>query len=1131
MAGQKQIFQTDSHLRSNVFKWTRRTFFYLLLLLVPIIIIAYFQAKPLLPKLFNKAATAAKINPEKEIYFTKSESEKYTGINAFLQKSKNADTLIINANKIRAAFYVNWDAGSLPALQSHIGKMNMVLPEWFFINPQSDTLEIHIDKAALVLMKQYPVKILPVLSNLNPAKGDDYWDNEILKRVLGNTEKRNRLIADIVTALDKFQLQGINIDFEEWDATTAKQVLQFQQQLYNTLQQQHKIVTQDILPLGEGDEDAVKLAGYNNYVFLMAYNQHWSGSKPGAVCEQRWLEKVLDEAAEKIPSEKIVMCLAGFGYDWKEGEEGTVVKYPEALALAMNNNIEVDFNNDTYNSHFKYADENKNLHEVYFFDAAGIFNTMRLTDEMETAGTALWRLGSEDERIWSFYNLDLSNTGLKKHPFDFAKIKDVAYVQNTPSYVGNGEVLDVQSYPQSGELLLEVDSAENIVTEQTYIKLPTQFVIKKWGTVNNQVVLTFDDGPDGTYTPQILDILEKEKVPATFFITGANAQDNLPLLKRINNNNFEIGNHTYSHPNISKVSTARAELEMKSTRLLIEAVTGKSTVLFRAPYNADSEPVTAAEIIPIAISKENNYYTIGESIDPRDWEEDVTADTIYNRVVAQYEANPNKGIILLHDAGGNRKATVAALPKIIHYFKNKDIAITTVGTILGKTPAEIMPAVNANVASLNSVVAFSIFGFKKIVAGIFVIAFILGMIRIFSILFFALLQRRKSITELPVLLANKKQPAVSIIVPAYNEQVTIIKTLENLLQQQYPNFNIIFIDDGSTDDTFNIVTKKFGTHPKIELFTKENGGKATALNYGITLSENDFVVCIDADTVLLPNAVEELMRFFINEKIGAVAGNVKVGNQKNILTKWQAIEYITAQNIDRRAFDFVNGIAIVPGAIGAFRKAAVLKAGGFTSDTLAEDCDITIRINKCGYTIRNCNTAIAMTEAPETIKPLLKQRLRWSYGVMQSFWKNKHACFNYKYKGLGLLGLPNILLFQIILPLLSPVLDILFIFSLFWQSSQLRGNGSLINSYLLLLLVDILFSAIAFYFEKESFKKLWYIIPQRIFYKPLMYIVIIKASVKAFKGEPQLWDTLKRTGNVTAINVTAIKTEALELSA
>lgn len=1116
MSNQKQIFQTDSHWRGDIFKWTGRGIFYIFLLIIPITIIAYFQKKPTLPKLFNKEQSVTKVKPQKENYFTPSENKKYTGINNYLEKNKSNDTLI-NANKIRAAFYVNWDAGSYTALAAHIGKMNMVLPEWFFINAETNVLEVRIDTAALALMKKYPVKILPVISNLNTQNGDDYWDNTILKNTLGNVEKRNKLISDIVSTLNKYQFEGINIDFEEWDETTSKDVIQFQKQLYDTLHAQNKIVSQDIVPLDEGDNDAVKLASYNDYIFLMAYNQHWSGSTAGDICEQRWVEKELDQATAKISNKKVVLCLAGFGYDWKEKSEGTAVKYVEALSLALNNKVAVDFDNDTYNSHFEYTDENKDYHEVYFFDAAGIFNTMRLADEMETAGTALWRLGSEDERMWTFYDHDLSNAGLKKNPFNFEKLKDVAYIQNTPSYVGEGEVLDVQSYPQSGELTLEIDSTENIISEQQYTKLPTQFVIKKWGNVHNQVVLTFDDGPDETYTPQILDILEKEKVPATFFITGANAQDNLPLLERINKNGYEIGNHTYSHPNISEVSTARAELEMKSTRLLIEAVTGKSTVLFRAPFNADSEPTNVAEIIPIALSKKNNYYTIGESIDPRDWEDDINADSIYKRVVTQYEANPNKGVILLHDAGGNRRATVIALPKIIAYFKNKNVQITTIGNILGKTAEEIMPTVDKDFASINNVVAFSIFGFKKTVAVLFIIAFILGLIRIFTVLSFALLQRKKSEKENAFLLANIKQPAVSIIVPAYNEQVTIARTVENLLLQNYPNFNIIFVDDGSKDETYNIIKEKYSSNNKVEIHTKENGGKATALNFGIDLSKNDFVVCIDADTVLLPNAIQEMMRFFVNEKVGAVAGNVKVGNQKNLLTKWQSIEYITAQNIDRRAFDYVNGIAIIPGAIGAFRKEAILKAGNFTSDTLAEDCDITIRINKCGYTIRNCNTAIAMTEAPETIQPLLKQRIRWSYGVMQSFWKNKHACFNPKHKGLGLLGLPNILLFQIILPLLSPIADLLFIFSLFWQSSQIRGNDHLIVSYLLLLLVDLIFSAIAFYFEKESFKKLWYVIPQRIFYKPLMYVVIIKATAKALKGETQLWGTLKRTGNMNTI--------------
>jgi peptidoglycan-N-acetylglucosamine deacetylase len=1109
----QQIFQNNPKKRKRIFRFVSSGFLLTIAIMASIIVIAFFTQKPVLPQIKkNTEFVQERISPAKENYFSKDDNEKYTGISNYIATNKVTDTAS-HANTIRAAFYVNWDASSLQSLVNHITQLNMVLPEWFWIDPIGDTLVAKIDANALAVMKHYPVKIVPILSNQNEKNGEENWDNDLLKKVLGNNIKRKRLINDIATQLNKLQLDGINIDFEEWDKTTATEVIQFQKELYTTLHANHKLVTQDVIPIAE-NKNATALSNYNDYIFVMAYNQHWSGSQAGDICEQRWIEKVLVQATGQIPSEKIVLCLAGFGYDWQEKKEGVVIKYAEALSTALTHNAKIDFDNDTYNSHFEYTDGDSNYHEVYFVDAAGIFNTMRLADEMEIGGTALWRLGSEDERMWQFYKKDLSRAGLIKTPFDFNSLCNVAFTQNTPTYVGKGEVLDVQSYPQAGKFNLEIDSTENLISEQKYSKLPTQYVIKKWGIVNNQVVLTFDDGPDANYTSQILDILEKEKVPATFFITGANAQDNLPLIKRMDKAGFEIGNHTFTHPNISTISSERTTLELKSTRLIIEAITGKSTVLFRAPYNADSEPTNVAEIIPLALSKKANYYTIGESIDPRDWEENITADTICNRIINQYEADPSKGFILLHDAGGNREATVLALPKIIAYFKKNNVSITTIGNVLGKTKDEIMPTVSSSFSGMHQAIAYTIFGVKNFISILFSFAFILGFVRIISIIIMSLLQRLKHKKEAKIIAKNSNKPQISIIVPAYNESVTILKTIENLLLQDYPNFNIIIIDDGSIDDTFFILENKYKNNGKVAIYRKLNSGKALSLNYGIGYCTSDFVVCIDADTILQNNAIAQMMQYFINDNIGAVAGNVKVGNVKNLLTNWQSIEYITAQNLDRRAFDLINGITIVPGAIGAFRKSAIIKAGGFTNDTLAEDCDLTIRINKCGYSIRNCNTAIAITEAPETLQQLLKQRLRWNYGVMQGFWKNKHACFNFKYKGLGLLGLPNILFFQILLPLISPIVDLLFLYSLFWQNSQMNNHSGLLFSYLLLLGVDIIFTAIAFTFEGESYKKLWYIIPQRIFYKPLMYIVIIKSLLRALKGESQQWGSITRTGNV-----------------
>jgi poly-beta-1,6 N-acetyl-D-glucosamine synthase len=359
----------------------------------------------------------------------------------------------------------------------------------------------------------------------------------------------------------------------------------------------------------------------------------------------------------------------------------------------------------------------------------------------------------------------------------------------------------------------------------------------------------------------------------------------------------------------------------------------------------------------------------------------------------------------------------------------------------------------------------------------------------------------------------KEYPKVSIIVPAYNEEVNIISSLENLLKQNYPNFDIVFVDDGSKDNTYAMVSEAFKDHPKIKVFTKTNGGKATALNFGIQHSDATYVVCIDADTKLQQNALALLIAQFVNagpqENIAAVAGNVKVGNRVNWLTKWQAIEYTTSQNFDRLAYAHINAITVIPGAIGAFRKDVIEELGGYSSDTLAEDCDLTVRILRAGYSIGNENRAVAVTEAPENVQQFLKQRFRWNYGILQMFWKQRETFLNPKYKGLGLWAMPNILIFQYIIPLFSPLADLLMIFGLFTENRE-----KIFLYYLLFLMVDASLALIAYLFEKEKLTDIIHVIPQRLVYRWLMYVVLFRSIRKALKGEMQTWGFLKRTGNV-----------------
>lgn len=680
--------------------------------MVPVVVITLARGiNPDLPVLTNENNNSLHrlSNPVTPAGLDYKQLKKYNGFGKFLLAKKKIDSLKnydapIDNRQVRAAFYVDWDPQSFYSLQKNIDKLNMVLPEWFFIDPTTDTLRPQIDTTALELMKKSHVKIVPLLNNINEQKGEGEFDGTIIHRILHNQAKKERLINDIVKYIKQYQLQGINIDFEEFTEKGDEPIIAFQKELYEKLHPQGFIVTQEIMAYNE-DFNVTALSAYNDYMFLMAYDEHYSSSVPGAVSSQHWIEKVLDETAKEVPSEKIIVCIAGYGYDWANGEEAVTVTYQQALANAKRFNAAIDFNNDTYNNEYRYTDADSVKHTVYFADAATNFNTIRFADEYGTAGTALWRLGSEDERLWTFYNRSLTDKSMQQQPFDFSNLTYVNTPVEKPDYIGDGEVLNVITEPEPGKINLEVDSTEKMIAEQQYMQLPTKYVIQKYGKVHNQVLLTFDDGPDPVYTPQVLDILQKEKVPAAFFVVGMEAENNLPLLKRIYNEGHEIGNHTFTHPNIAAVSTERAATELESTRLLIEAVTGRSTVLFRAPYDADAEPSSIAELKPVALSRRNNYYTVGESIDPNDWEKGVTADDIYERTISQYEANPEKGIILLHDAGGNRQATVAALPRIIHYFKSRGVQFTTIAGLLHTSKDVVMPAVHNSLVRLDGSIA------------------------------------------------------------------------------------------------------------------------------------------------------------------------------------------------------------------------------------------------------------------------------------------------------------------------------------------------------------------------------------------------------------------------------------------
>ena len=1136
-----QIFQTSSATRWRSVKWSSRIILFIALFFLAVFVVAVvYDSNPSLPTLDAKAKMYQdKLDPSNRLTIETKQNKKFAGFKSFLEKKVLEDSLkkvkenAVKSPLIRSAFYTPWDRSALPDLKKNADKLNTIYPEWFFIDTITHKLQTRIDTAGLAVMKQNKLSIQPIFNNFHSDRADPkkgFFDRQLAHIILTDTDQRKIIIQQIVDTLKHYQLQGVNVDFEDLGEATNEPLTQFQKALYQALHNNGLLVSMDVQAMNE-DYDYVKLADYSDHIILMAYDQYSDATGAGPISSQKWIEEQLTWMDDQIDANKIILGVAGYARDWTTDSSWRVrdITYARVIDDAKLANATINFDNDSYNLHYTYieapTDSTEEIkHNIWFTDAATTFNVLRFSDDYATAGTALWRLGGEDQRMWNFYGRDLSTKALQKTPFDFNSLTVAPYDQNSkPTPVGEGELLRILFTPTEGKIKFEIDSSEMLIAEQKYIQLPSGYVYEKFaedktplGDSGHKIILTFDDGPDETYTPKILAILEKEKIPATFFVVGINAERNIPLLQRLYKSGYEIGNHTFTHSNFARMSLDRAEFEMKTTRALIECVTGHSTILFRAPYNADSEPQTFDEIEPIARSKKDNYISVGESIDPNDWDPNMNADSIVNRTIRLAEST-DANIILLHDAGGeSRQSTVDALPRIIDYFKKRNCKFTTVADLMGKTREDVMPAIKADWKNkFNFYFAETTYWGSQFLFSLFLIGIFLSIGRMIVMATLAYIQKGKEKKEI----ASTLQPGVSVVIPAYNEEINAVRTVQSLLQQDYPNIEIVFVDDGSKDNTFKTVQEFFATTPNVKVVTKQNGGKATALNYGISIASNEYVVCIDADTQLKNTAVTELMKKFNTPKVGAVAGNVKVGNEINMITNWQSIEYITSQNFDRRAFDLLNCITVVPGAIGAFKKTAIIDAGGFTSDTLAEDCDLTMRLHRKGYTIKNCSTAISYTEAPETMKQFLKQRFRWSFGVMQSFWKHRDATFNPKYKNFGMIALPNILIFQILLPFLAPLADFILILSLIAAGFGIMPASieHIVMYYLVFTVVDVVGAAVAFTYEKANYKKLLWLIPQRFIYRQLMYYILIKSFNRALKGELQGWGALKRTGNVKVV--------------
>jgi cellulose synthase/poly-beta-1,6-N-acetylglucosamine synthase-like glycosyltransferase/peptidoglycan/xylan/chitin deacetylase (PgdA/CDA1 family)/spore germination protein YaaH len=1015
-----------------------------------------------------------------------------------------------------AGFYVNWDDNSFSSFAAHAASLDWVVCEWGFLAPGGDSVQLAIDRKVLYVAQRQPVghrpRVLLMLENFDSRTRN--FDPRRLRRLLATPAARARVVHQLATTVDQYGLAGVTLDFEEIPASLDRAVASFAAQLAATLHAKGAIVSQTI----STDMDSAAVRAYaasSDRLFLMLYDEHYRGSDPGPVASQSWYVTHAQQLLRDIPADKAILAMGAYGYDWNDGDSasnGTEMTFQDVMTVARQYSLAVHFDSTALNPFISWTEPDSTDHVVWFLDAVTAFNEMSAARTMATAGAAIWRLGSEDPGIWQL----LKPAETQPSPANLSTIPPGYDVR----FDGEGEILRLAATPTPGLRTVKVNPVSGYVDGEELSQYPSPYVIERTGASKHRVALTFDDGPDARWTPAILDTLASRHAPGTFFLIGTSVERHIPLSRRIVAEGHEFGNHTFTHPNLALTSAFVTRLEIDANERLLEAVFDRRTAFFRPPYFGDAEPTTADELVPVSIAAQLGYIAAGLHVDSDDWKE-PGVDKIVQTVL---ERRPRGNVVLLHDGGGDRSQTVAALGRVIDSLRARGDTLVLLSDLAGFTRDEAMAALPPSSAAtrLVELASFGVIGgLDWAMHWILLLAVALGAGRLVMIIAFALAHRYRRRSPLDSTFA----PPVSVIVPAYNEALVINRTIASLLAQDYCGpIEVVVVDDGSSDATYQIARSTYGEDPRVAIYSKSNGGKASALNYGLARAHAEIIVGLDADTQFKRDTLRHLVAPLADPRVGAVAGNAKVGNRVNLITRWQGIEYVVSQNLDRRAFSLLDCITVVPGSVGAWRKSWVEEAGGFSSGTLAEDQDLTIAIRRKGASIAYADDAIAYTEAPDTFRALARQRFRWSFGTLQCMWKHRDALFRSRYGTLGWIAMPNVWLFQLLFTALSPIADLLFLWSLVsvWLVKQEHGATYAVTNleqvltfYAVFLAVDWVASVIAFLVEPGEDKSLtWLVFLQRFAYRQIMYWVVLRSFIAAVRGHIVGWGKLERKASV-----------------
>ncbi len=896
-----------------------------------------------------------------------------------------------------------------------------------------------------------------VISNAGP----DGFDGQAVAAALSNPATSSRLISQIA-GLAGDGWDGVVLDFEGLPPTVRAAYPAFVTALHQAMPGRRLLVASPAYL----DPASPEAAGYDlgtldragDGVVWMAYDQHFPGSEPGAVAELGWVRDSLAVAVQSVPRQRLLLGVAGYGYRWDRANGATPLTFPDAERMAASSGASTQLDPAAAETQIRTPDGAT----AWFSGAIAITAHAELANTFNLAGVALWRVGAEDP------------TALSMLPF---------LVRRAPPPPGRAE--------------------------------------RAVAPVNARglVALTFDDGPDPVWTPQILAVLRQKRVPATFFAIGQSVEDNPDLVRTEVADGHTIGNHTFSHPHLESQPSWRVHYELWHGSAAIEEVTGYRPRLFRSPYDqsGSSGSRRAGSTAEQAVSAAG-MYAVPWQVDSLDYT-NPGVDTIVHNVTS---AVGEHSIVLMHDAGGDRAQTLAALPRIIDQLRAAGYEFSTVDGLdgavgapyLGDRGPEGIVARVATVAGLRLWHGLSLIVFAVLAVGVAV-----GVVRVVVGLGAGMVHVRRGRRAYRQQAATGDPPVeglrVAVVIPAYNEARVITKTLLSLTSCHPAPGEVIVVDDGSRDDTAELARSCQRQLPNLRVLTQPNQGKAAALNTGIAATDADIVVVLDADTQATSGLISELTAPFTDPQVGGVAGNVKVGNRRNPIAAMQSLEYVISLNVDRRAQDVLGIISVVPGAAGAFRRTALEQVGGYPAQTLVEDADLTQTLLLAGWRIRYAPHAVVYTEAPQTLRDVIKQRRRWSYGTVQVAAKHAPALLDPRAGRAGMIGLPWLVATQVVLPAFGPFADLWLVYCL------LTGRvGVAAVAVALAIALDLLLTAVAIALDRESWTMILLSPALRLLWRPLQLVVVARALNLWLAGRSETW---RRVTRYAAVHLAPLK--------